>query len=80
MLIILDVRDLPIERQQACVLKRFEVLAAGDVLRVVTDRDPHAWRDALLGDARWHVQWLPERQGPDVWVVRVEKQPRSAND
>ncbi|HEX6796855.1 MAG TPA: DUF2249 domain-containing protein [Ktedonobacterales bacterium] len=80
MLLILDVCDLSVDRQLACVLKRFEALDVGDALRVVTDRDPRAWRDALLGDARWHAEWLPERQGPDVWVVRVEKRPRSAGD
>lgn len=73
MLIILDVRDLPIERQLACVLKRFQALAPGDVLRVVTDRDPRQWRDALVRDGRWHADWLPERQGPKLWVVSVQK-------
>lgn len=73
MLIILDVRDLPIERQLACVLKRFEALAAEDVLRVVTDRDPQRWRDALLRDGRWHAEWLPERQGPKLWVISIRK-------
>lgn len=73
MLIILDVRDLPIERQLASVLKRFQALAPGDVLRVVTDRDPRQWRDALVRDGRWHADWLPERQGPKLWVVSVQK-------
>lgn len=80
MLLILDVRDLSVDHQLACVLKRFEALGAGDALRVVTDRNPRAWHAALLGDARWHAEWQPERQGPDVWVVRVEKRPRSAGD
>lgn len=73
MLLILDVRDMAADRQAACVLKRFEALGVGDVLRVITDRDPHRWRPTLLDDARWQAEWLPERQGPSVWTVRIEK-------
>ena len=80
MLIILDVRGLPIERQLACVLKRFAALAAGDVLRVVTDRDPQRWRDVLLRDGRWHADWLPERREPKLWVIRIKMRSQSDDD
>lgn len=80
MLLILDVRDLSVDRRLDCVLRRFETLCAGDALRVITDRDPQPWRGALLRDGRWHAEWLPERQGPDVWVVSIKKRSRSDDD
>lgn len=80
MLLILDIRDMSVDRQRACVLRHFEALGAGDTLRVVTDRDPRTWRAALLGDRRWHAAWLPERQGPDVWTIRIEKRSRDKGD
>ncbi len=80
MLLILNVRDLPVDRRLACVLRRFEALSVGDVLRVITDRDPQQWRDALLSDDRWHAEWLPERQEPDVWVIHLKKRSESDDD
>lgn len=80
MLLILDIRDLSADRRLACVLRRFEALGAGDALRVITDREPQRWRDALLADARWHAEWLPERQEPGIWVIRIKKRARTEHD
>ncbi len=71
--LILDIRDLPVDRRLTCVLARFDALAPQDVLRLVTDRDPQRMRASLVGDDRWRATWSPERQGPETWVIRIDK-------
>lgn len=77
---ILDMRDLSVDRKLACVLRRFEALYVGDALRVITERDPRQWRGVLRGDGRWQAEWLPERQGPEMWVICIKKRSRGGDD
>jgi uncharacterized protein (DUF2249 family) len=80
MTLILDIRDLPTDlptdRRLACVLARFNALGPGDILRLVSDRDPQRMRVPLMADKRWRATWFPEQQGPDTWMIRIEKLPR----
>ncbi|HEY7849784.1 MAG TPA: DUF2249 domain-containing protein [Ktedonobacterales bacterium] len=78
MTLILDIRDLPVDARLACVLARFGALGHGDILRLVTDRDPQRMRVPLVGDERWRASWSPEQQGPETWMIRIEKLSRSA--
>lgn len=69
---ILDVRTLDPQRQYQMILRRFDALAPGDILRVVSDHDLSALCAHLL-EERAAALWKAEQHGSREWDVRICK-------
>jgi uncharacterized protein (DUF2249 family) len=41
--------------------------------RLVNDHDPAPLRYQLLAEYPDMFNWEPEKQGPDEWIIRVQK-------
>jgi uncharacterized protein (DUF2249 family)/quercetin dioxygenase-like cupin family protein len=65
----LDLREVPETRRRAAVLERFEELAVGGSLVLVTEHDPHDLREVLERDQPGGYDWeLLPAEGDDQHV------------
>lgn len=73
MVVTLDVRDLAPRDRHATIFARFDALGAGDTLRLINDHDPAPLRYQLLAERAGQMEWEPEQQGPEEWIIRIHK-------
>ncbi len=69
----LDVRDMAPRERHPNIFARLEALNPGDILRLVNDHDPAPLRYQLLAEYPDMFNWEPEKQGPDEWIIRIQK-------
>jgi uncharacterized protein (DUF2249 family) len=73
MVVTLDVRDLAPRDRHATIFARFDALGVGDTLRLINDHDPAPLRYQLLAERAGQIEWEPEQQGPEEWIIRIQK-------
>jgi uncharacterized protein (DUF2249 family) len=73
LVVTLDVREMSPRERHPTIFSRFDALSAGDVLRLVNDHDPAPLRYQLLAERPGQVEWEPEQQGPEEWIIRIRK-------
>lgn len=61
---------VPRERHPA-IFARLDALKPGGILRLVNDHDPAPLRYQLLAERPDMLNWEPEKQGPEEWVIRM---------
>ena len=69
----LDVREMPPRQRHPTIFARFDALQPGDILRLVNDHDPAPLRYQLLAERAGQIEWDPEQQGPEEWIIRIHK-------
>ncbi len=69
----LDVREMAPRERHPNIFARLEALNQGDILRLVNDHDPAPLRYQLLAEYPDMFNWEPEKQGPDEWIIRIQK-------
>ncbi len=69
----LDVRDMVPRERHPAIFARLEALKPGDILRLVNDHDPAPLRYQLLAEYPDMFNWEPEKQGPDEWIIHIQK-------
>ncbi len=72
-MVTLDVRDMAPRERHPTIFARLEALDPGDILRLVNDHDPAPLRYQLLAEYPNMFNWEPEKQGPDEWIIRIQR-------
>jgi uncharacterized protein (DUF2249 family) len=69
----LDVRNMVPRERHPAIFARLDALKPGGILRLVNDHNPAPLRYQLLAERPDMFNWEPERQGPDEWVIRIQR-------
>ncbi len=69
----LDVREIAPRERHPLIFDRLEALEPGGALRLINDHDPAPLRYQLLAEYPDTFDWVPERQGPEEWIIRIVK-------
>jgi len=69
----LDVRTMPPRERHPTIFANLDLLHPGDILRLVNDHDPAPLRYQLLAERPNMFIWEPEQQGPEEWIIRIQK-------
>lgn len=71
--LVIDVRAIMPRMRHATIFTAFEALANGEAFVIVNDHDPvplwHQFNNLLAGCFEWRY----DRQGPEIWQVRIRK-------
>ncbi|MDQ2903521.1 MAG: DUF2249 domain-containing protein [Ktedonobacteraceae bacterium] len=70
---ILDVRELAPRERHPRIFSILEAFKPGDILRLINDHDPSPLRYQLLAEYPGEFEWTPEVQGPEEWVILIQK-------
>ncbi len=69
----LDVRDMIPRERHSTIFACFDALQPGETLRLVNDHDPKPLRYQLMAERPNLFMWEPEQEGPEQWVIRIQK-------
>ncbi|WP_201361284.1 DUF2249 domain-containing protein [Dictyobacter formicarum] len=69
----LDVRNMQPRERHPAIFARLDALKQGDILRLINDHDPAPLRYQLLAERPDMFTWKPEKQGPEEWIIRIQK-------
>lgn len=69
----LDVRAMPPRERHPTIFATFDALAPGEHFLLINDHDPKPLYYQFLAERPQQVSWSPEEQGPERWVIRIEK-------
>lgn len=69
----IDVRSMPPRERHPKIFEMFDGLAAGDSMVLINDHDPKPLFYQMQAERPGEVGWSPEEQGPERWVIRIEK-------
>jgi uncharacterized protein (DUF2249 family)/hemerythrin-like domain-containing protein len=70
---VLDARALPRGERGPAVLARFDALAPGETLRVVTDHEPRPLLRHLRRERPGLFEWTPLETGPERWRIELSR-------
>lgn len=71
--VTLDVREMTPRERHPAIFARLDALQPGEMLRLVNDHDPQPLRYQLLAEHPDLFTWEPEQEGPEEWVIRIQK-------
>lgn len=69
----IDVRSLPPRERHPKIFAMFDGLADGEAMLLINDHDPKPLFYQFQAERPGKVGWTPEEQGPERWVIRIEK-------
>ncbi len=69
----IDVRSLAPRERHPRIFATFDDMAAGDAILLINDHDPKPLFYQFQAERPGEVHWTPEEQGPERWVIRIEK-------
>lgn len=75
--VTLDVREMTPRERHPAIFARLDALQPGETLRLVNDHDPKPLRYQLLAERPDIFTWEPEQEGPEEWVIRIQKRVQS---
>ena len=73
--ITIDVREITPRERHPLIFQTFDGLAAGTAMRLVNDHDPKPLYYQLKAERENLAGWDYLEEGPDVWQVRISKNP-----
>jgi uncharacterized protein (DUF2249 family) len=76
----IDVRSLAPRERHPRIFATFDSMAAGDAILLINDHDPKPLFYQFQAERPGQVHWTPEEQGPERWVIRIEKVAAAAQD
>ncbi len=74
----IDVRSVPPRDRHPRIFEAFDALAPGDGFELVNDHDPKPLYHQLRAERGAALDWRYLEEGPDVWRVRIGRQPEGA--
>ena len=69
----IDVRAMHPRDRHPRIFSTFDALPVGDAIMLINDHDPKPLFYQLQAERPGQVGWTPEEQGPERWVIRIEK-------
>jgi len=69
----IDVRSMPPRERHPRIFATFDGIAAGDAILLINDHDPKPLFYQLQAERAGQIAWTPQEQGPERWVIRIEK-------
>src|SRR5512142_1144115 len=70
---MIDVRTLAPRERHPRVFAAFDELSPGGALLLVNDHDPRPLFYQLQAERPGQVEWVPQEEGPERWVIRIQK-------
>lgn len=70
-----DVRTIPPRDRHPLIFSTFRSLAANEAMELVNDHDPQPLYYQFQAELPGRFAWDYLASGPDVWRVRITKQP-----
>ena len=74
----LDLRTLAPRDRHPLIFGRFEALATGQSLQLVSDHNPQPLRDQFEDRAFGQFEWTALEAGPDVWRIQITRGTQAA--
>jgi uncharacterized protein (DUF2249 family) len=78
--VVLDVREMTPRDRHPRIFKTIDGLAPGEAMLLVNDHDPRPLFYQLQAERPGQVAWQPQEEGPERWVIRIEKQGQQGED
>ena len=69
----IDVRSLAPRERHPRIFATFDGMVAGDTILLINDHDPKPLFYQFQAERPGSVHWTPQEQGPERWVIRIEK-------
>ncbi len=69
----IDVRDMVPRERHPRIFATFDSIDAGDAILLINDHDPKPLFYQFQAERAGQVSWTPQEQGPERWVIRIEK-------
>ncbi len=69
----IDVRSMVPRERHPRIFATFDSIAAGDAILLINDHDPKPLFYQFQAERTGQVAWTPQEQGPERWVIRIEK-------
>lgn len=71
--VTIDVREMPPRERHPRIFGEFDALPAGGAIMLINDHDPRPLFYQLQAERAGQAGWTPVEQGPERWVIRIEK-------
>jgi uncharacterized protein (DUF2249 family) len=65
--------DIDPRLRHQTILAAIDALTPGETMRLGVDHDPKPLYYLLQAERSGMIDWRPERQGPDEWVILLER-------
>ena len=69
----IDVRPMPPRERHPQIFAMFDGLSVGEAMLLINDHDPKPLFYQFQAERPGKAVWTPEEQGPERWVIRIEK-------
>jgi uncharacterized protein (DUF2249 family) len=70
---VIDVRGMEPRLRHPLIFETFDRLRPGEAFFLVNDHDPRPLYYQFQAERTGQVNWTPQEEGPDRWVIRIEK-------
>jgi uncharacterized protein (DUF2249 family) len=69
----IDVRGMVPRERHPRIFATFDSIAGGDAILLINDHDPKPLFYQFQAERPGQINWTPREQGPERWVIRIEK-------
>ncbi len=70
---VIDVRGMEPRHRHPLIFETFDRLEPGQAFLLVNDHDPKPLYYQFQAERAGQVNWTPQEEGPERWVIRIEK-------
>ncbi|HXF50149.1 MAG TPA: DUF2249 domain-containing protein [Dehalococcoidia bacterium] len=70
---VIDVRGMEPRLRHPLIFETFDKLQPGQAFLLVNDHDPRPLYYQFQAERGGQVAWTPQEEGPERWVIRIEK-------
>ena len=69
----IDVRTMAPRDRHPRIFSTFDAMGVGDAILLINDHDPKPLFYQFQAERPGEVSWAPQEQGPERWVIRIER-------
>lgn len=69
----LDLRPMPPFERHEKIFQAWDVLKAGDTLKIINDHDPRPLRYQFEVEYKGKYVWEYQQSGPKDWIVNIKR-------
>jgi uncharacterized protein (DUF2249 family) len=71
--VTIDVRSMQPRDRHPRIFAAFDALAPAEAILLVNDHDPKPLFYQFQAERPGQASWQPQEEGPERWVIRIEK-------